>query len=771
MSKFKTRPCYHSTHINSKLKHILKNIGGPKNKSFKPDSFQKQAIWALEQTDVIVSSPTGSGKTWIAEQAINMAFRNGQKVWYACPLKALSNIKFTEFSQIYSLQQVGILTGDRKENIYGQLIIGTTEILRNQLYDSMHRNKNINVNLVILDEAHFLGDPERGVVWEEIIIYLPIKVRLLLLSATVKNINQIARWLNYIRSKLCTTIYSNQRPVPLKSIFIFPNGELSPLITSHVIFPKVRHFLEETNRLQHNQKYYFQYILSFSTILSALANANLLPAIFFLTSRVNCDNALSCIASTYLNINQQQNQILNAIIDKYIKNHPFLTIHPQLSYLRKLHIASHHAGQLPLWRFLVEELMQKRLLKAIFSTSTMTVGVNFPTRTVVVTQSDRFNGRILINLTATDLLQMTGRAGRRGIDKIGFCLAVPGPLNNIPLITDLLNSSPEPIKSQLFINFSMILNLLLSYHPVDIKQLLNQSLVTFQQLDKSESWLRLKIHPKLIFQKSLQALNNLIYQNLNNIRNHHYQQFKTIYYKNKLKNKKKTINKNIQINNNNKCPLIKFCSYNTKNSVEFLRNNNTIIRETSKKYISCCDFIRYLKFLRIKGYVNIHGQLTADGIWASNLRLDQPILVAEVIRRKALPQNDPILLAALLSLFLNNRKQEIEIGYQNQRLQNAFIKLQHTLAPILKHLHQCGFETPMLIKSAANAIFAWGMGTEFGEVAFIYSIAEGNLASLIYRTCDNLRQITALRKTHTKLAICASKAIDLLLKPPIFIPK
>jgi len=204
---------------DSVLKKIFKTIGLPEKIKFKPDPFQLEAIKAIQTTDCLVTVPTGAGKTWIAEKAIERILQEGGRAWYASPLKALTNSKYSEFAAIFGSDNVGILTGDRKENPDAPVITGTTEILRNQLYDAMHRGETLNSDLVILDEAHFLGDEERGVVWEEIMIYLPTRIPLLMLSATIGNAAQIAGWLKSIRLKDCIVIEEKKRPVPLFPIF------------------------------------------------------------------------------------------------------------------------------------------------------------------------------------------------------------------------------------------------------------------------------------------------------------------------------------------------------------------------------------------------------------------------------------------------------------------------------------------------------------------------------------------------------------------------
>ena len=216
---------------DGKLKEVFAGIGVPEKKPFRPDSFQQQAISTIPENDCLVTAPTGAGKTWIAEQTIREFIRAGKKSWYASPLKALSNSKYAEFSEIFTPNNVGILTGDRKENPDAEIVIGTTEILRNQLYDAMYEGRSISADFVILDEAHFLGDEDRGVVWEEIIIYLPPRVPILMLSATIGNAHEIAQWMSSIRSRKCLVVEEIKRPVPLYPLFLHPSGTLLPLLT------------------------------------------------------------------------------------------------------------------------------------------------------------------------------------------------------------------------------------------------------------------------------------------------------------------------------------------------------------------------------------------------------------------------------------------------------------------------------------------------------------------------------------------------------------
>ena len=269
------------------LKAVFAKIGKPVAAEFRPDPFQLEALDAIRSDDCLVMAPTGSGKTWIAEEAIRAVFQKGGRCWYASPLKALTNAKWVEFGYLFGPVNVGIVTGDTKENTDAPIITGTTEILRNQLYDTMHTGENLDCDLVILDEAHFLGDRDRGVVWEEIMIYLPVRINLLLLSATIGNGEEIAAWLASIRGKPCRVIREEKRPVPLTPLFLHPSGRLMPLVQENRLFGKIGDFV---GRRVHGRPE--RGLPPFGEMIDVLGRFRLLPAIFFLKSRAECDAAL-----------------------------------------------------------------------------------------------------------------------------------------------------------------------------------------------------------------------------------------------------------------------------------------------------------------------------------------------------------------------------------------------------------------------------------------------------------------------------------------------
>jgi superfamily II RNA helicase len=212
------------------VEKMLSGIGTPEPAPFKPDDFQLEALKAIETQDVLVTAPTGSGKTWIAREEIRRLLEQGKRAWYTTPLKALTNSKYIEFGKEFGAENVGILTGDRKENYDAPLIVGTTEIYRNQLFDSLRQGEQVNTDFVILDEAHYLADEDRGHVWEEAIILSPPRIRLLLLSATIGNAEEFALWIEEVRGTRVRVINrAGSRPVELRAAFLSPNLQLYPL--------------------------------------------------------------------------------------------------------------------------------------------------------------------------------------------------------------------------------------------------------------------------------------------------------------------------------------------------------------------------------------------------------------------------------------------------------------------------------------------------------------------------------------------------------------
>jgi len=248
------RPDRRKPSQSAEIRKLLEGIGTPPPAPFKPDPFQLEALAALEFEDVLVTAPTGSGKTWIAREEIKRLLEQNRRSWYTTPLKALTNSKYQEFSEEFGAERVGILTGDRKENSDASLIVGTTEIYRNQLFDSLRGGGEVNADLVVLDEAHYLADEDRGHVWEEAIILTPPRIRLLLLSATIGNAEEFAAWIEEVRGVRCGVVPGpKKRPVPLRSAVLLPDKRLLPLLNDRgQLNPEIAQLIER-NRDEREQ--------------------------------------------------------------------------------------------------------------------------------------------------------------------------------------------------------------------------------------------------------------------------------------------------------------------------------------------------------------------------------------------------------------------------------------------------------------------------------------------------------------------------------------
>ena len=242
---------------NRELRNLLSGIGTPKPAPFQPDPFQLAALAALESEDLLVTAPTGSGKTWIAREEIRRLLELGKRAWYTTPLKALTNSKYAEFSEEFGAGRVGILTGDRKENSDAPLIVGTTEIYRNQLFDSLRGGEDVRTDLVVFDEAHYLADEDRGHVWEEAIILTPTRIRMLLLSATVGNAVDFAKWIEELRGVRSSVITRpGDRPVPLRSAFLMPDKRLVPLLANGRMNREIASLMEQREQSRRPRRSY-----------------------------------------------------------------------------------------------------------------------------------------------------------------------------------------------------------------------------------------------------------------------------------------------------------------------------------------------------------------------------------------------------------------------------------------------------------------------------------------------------------------------------------
>ena len=442
---------------------------------FQLDDFQLEAIAALNKGEsVIVCAPTGSGKTLVGEYAIHRALELGRRVFYTTPLKALSNQKLRDFQRIFGEENVGLLTGDTSFNRDAPVVVMTTEIFRNMLYGTSIGQVGtslIDVQAVVLDECHYMNDRQRGTVWEESVIYCPPEIQLVGLSATVANGGQLTDWISEVHGPT-QLIYSDYRPVPLNFHFAVEKG-IFPLLnpSGNAIHPKLKG-RRKPPRPQRGQKKQGS-SPTLPGIVSKLQQKDMLPAIYFIFSRKGCDKSVQSVAHLNL-VTQAEAELLKRRIDPFVARNPDAIRANQLEPLYR-GIAAHHAGILPAWKSLVEELFQAGLIKVVFATETLAAGINMPARTTVIASLSKRTDDGHRLLHASEFLQMSGRAGRRGMDAEGHVVTVESPFEGAKEASRLALSPPDPLVSQFTPSYGMVLNLLQIHTVEEAQELIERS--------------------------------------------------------------------------------------------------------------------------------------------------------------------------------------------------------------------------------------------------------------------------------------------------------
>ncbi|MUK01096.1 DEAD/DEAH box helicase [Vibrio cholerae] len=488
--------------------------------NFALDPFQREACSALEAgKGVLVAAPTGAGKTVVGEFAVFMALQHGLKAFYTTPIKALSNQKYSELAAVHGPDRVGLLTGDTSINADADVIVMTTEVLRNMLYANSEALNNLGY--VVMDEVHYLADRFRGAVWEEVIIHLPTEVKLVSLSATVSNAEEFGAWLDTVRGDT-DVVVSEHRPVPLWQ-HVMVGHDLVDLFAGDVAFDEAApagadagaksqydvnpELLDlASNEIRLNQRSNWggggrrgkprngrggpaqTSLVRRATrpqVISALDRADLLPAITFIFSRAGCEAAVTqCLhAGLWLTTEDERDEI-SETIDVATMDIPRddLEILGFWTWREGLirGFTAHHAGMLPTFKEIVERLFAAGLVKAVFATETLALGVNMPARTVVLEKLDKFNGEAHVNVTAGEYTQLTGRAGRRGIDVEGHAVVLWQPGTDPGAVAGLASRRTYPLNSSFRPTYNMSINLMAQFGQERSREILETSFAQFQ---------------------------------------------------------------------------------------------------------------------------------------------------------------------------------------------------------------------------------------------------------------------------------------------------
>jgi ATP-dependent RNA helicase HelY len=455
---------------------------------YRPDAFQQAAAEAIETgASVVVAAPTGSGKTLVAEAAVHVALERGRRAFYTTPLKALSNQKFADFKHAYGDDRVGLLTGDNSINGGAPVVIMTTEVLRNMIYTDPGVLDDLDT--VILDEVHYLQDRFRGAVWEEIIIHAPRHVQMVCLSATVSNADEFTDWVRSRRGPT-TLIIEDTRPVPLESLYavkdrLSDNGLImQPLLSRRE--GRVEPNPEMVQLLSRKRSRRRFAAPRRGEVIEALAAAEMLPAIYFIFSRAGCEDAAKRLLERGFGLTTPDEKLEIAQTAEERTAHLPDSDLAVLGYDRwiaqlQAGVAAHHAGLIPAFKETVEQLFLRGLIRVVFATETLSLGINMPAKTVVLENLSRFTGETHEVMRPGDYTQLTGRAGRRGIDVRGYGVVLYSRFIGFDRVAGIASAGSHSLRSSFRPTYNMAANLVANYTRAEAERLLNSSFGQYQR--------------------------------------------------------------------------------------------------------------------------------------------------------------------------------------------------------------------------------------------------------------------------------------------------
>ena len=765
--------------------------------SFGLDPFQIEACTALsEGKGVLVAAPTGAGKTVVGEFAIHLAIAQNQKVFYTTPIKALSNQKYADLVKRYGKDRVGLLTGDNNQNSNAQIVVMTTEVLRNMIYAGS--TTLIDLGYVIMDEVHYLADRFRGAVWEEVILHLPKDVKVASLSATVSNAEEFGAWLAEVRGDTAIVV-SEHRPVPLHQHVLF-GDELVELFDAKSDQTKVNQQLMQrhqsklrapSHRVRGGKQ--GRYIkrqnqierLGKPEVIEILADAELLPAIFFIFSRIGCEKAVeSCSRSNLrLTTREEQEEIRRqvelrcaSIADEDLDT---LGYFEWLAALEKGY-AAHHAGMLPAFKEVVEVLFQQKLVKAVFATETLALGINMPARTVVLEKLDKYNGESRVGITPGEYTQLTGRAGRRGIDIEGHSVIQWSSALDPNSVAGLASKRTYPLNSSFKPTYNMGVNLISAFGMELASSILEKSFAQYQA-DKSVVGIASSIEQR---EKSLEGYEEAMqcdlgdFKEYSSLRRQISDLEKQLAYAKKrdmreskgrhlqeqeLANLKRTLRSHPA----HRCPErethARWGERYQKLKREIEKDLSKIDSRTNRVSKT---FQRIAQLLEQLGYLEMDKEMmvTPKGERLSKIYGERDLLIAECVNSGAWSNLDPENLAALAVALVYEGKREdhefqpkIPKGQFEPALEQTE-KIQKSLAD-LQFDYQLKPESPLEL-GLCYPMFRWAKGASLDTVLDITGMLPGDFIRWSKQLIDLLDQLA--NSADPKLAETAYRATDLV---------
>ena len=766
-------------------------------REFDLDDFQIAACESLAQgNSVLVAAPTGAGKTVVAEFAVYLCRESkAGRIFYTTPIKALSNQKYNELGAVWGYENVGILTGDTTVNGDAPIVVMTTEVLRNMIYaqsSPLH-----DLSFVVLDEVHYLADKFRGAVWEEVLIHLPQHVKTVSLSATVSNAEEFGDWLKSVRGAT-DIIVSEHRPVPLDQHVLF-GQKLVPLFdeAQRQGAPRINHEIVElsraatsrprsragryNDRAQHSRGSEGRVSRAFVTQL--LGDRNLLPAIFFIFSRIGCDDAVRQLVNSDVRLLSRDDRenvrryVQERCIELPREDLDALDFDEWLAGLER-GVAAHHAGMLPLFKEVVEELFLRRLVKVVFATETLALGVNMPARTVVLEKLDKFNGESRVQLSPGEYTQLTGRAGRRGIDVEGHSIIQWNNALNPQVVASLASKRTYPMYSSFRPTYNMTINLLARYDLDRARDILQSSFAQFQA-DRTVVALAQKVKSQ---EQSLSGYESSFDCHLGDfveyaaLRREITDIERTPLRKSEKQHTRAneraqtiaSLRKKLGRHACHSCPERETHARWAERWWRLRRDTDNLIRDINARTGAVSrSFDNHCAVLGELGYTTSHGSSitpTEDGLQLGRIYGDRDLLVSQCLRTGLWESLDAPSLAALIcALVYQPRRDDGEISVRHLppgAFRDAFsdtvdqwrvlsaLEEQHGLTP-----------TDELAPGLSKAMYDWARGARLDDVLFDADLPVGDFVRWTKQTMDLLDQISG---TTSPLASVALTAVDKL---------
>ena len=749
------------------------------------DDFQIAACNSVEDGHgVLVAAPTGAGKTVVGEFAAFLAIKHSKKCFYTTPIKALSNQKYQEFVERFGSDNVGLLTGDTNINSEASILVMTTEVLRNMLYQGS--STLTNLGSVVMDEVHYLADKFRGAVWEEVLIHLMESVQVISLSATVSNAEEFGEWLGEVRGTI-DVIVSEVRPIPLYQHVLIGNkladlftkpGQINPEILKleSEALRKARtrggrqsRWIDDSNKL------------SRAEIIEKLDRMSLLPAITFIFSRIGCDAAVKqCLQAGIKLTSADERKEIVETANRFTQNlsQEDLEVLNHSEWLAALErgIAAHHAGLLPSFKSAVEDLFQRGLVKAVFATETLALGINMPAKTVVLEKLVKYNGEAHVPITPGEFTQLTGRAGRRGIDIEGNAVIQWSPSIDSGTAAGLASTRTYPLRSSFSPTYNMAVNLISRFGRERARGSLESSFAQFQadravvglvkqqkrnQIAIDELLEQAKCHlgdfvDYARFRREIKELEGLLSKRGGK---RSFDSKQRVHMEGEIDGLRRGMKNHPCHSCNDRESHARFAERSDRLIRENEGLNNRVMNRT---HVIAKTFDKICNILTLLGYIEGE-KLLPQGLILSKIYAESDLLLTESIRRGLFKDLAPaeILSVASTMIFESRSQEDLSPKIPNENVANALASVTRVWAEIEELEIEVGVKTQRAPDLGfCYMIFRWANGSSLNQVLKGSDMSVGDFVRSTKQLIDLLGQIANASPELNKKCREAVKSID-----------